>query len=395
MSQKALEGLKILDFTAAYSGPIATMQLADFGADVLKIEHNKYGDGSRTWEPQVNGHSLYFLNMNRNKRSITLNLKSDEAKKIVYELVKKADVVVESFRPGVMSKMGFSYETLKAISPKLIMASLSGYGQTGPYSKRAAYSNLAEALSGMMYVTGFPDSKPTGSGVALGDSITGMFLANGILTALHYREKTGEGQYLEVAMTDALVHMLAIGIIKYAITGEEQERIGNRDPAAYPYDLFEAKDGYCMLGYSNMTDWTPFVEAIEMPELLIDPRFATNADRIAHADELFPIINAWSKKLARKEIAARITAKGELYSDVLKPSEVMENEQFIARDMIVEVEDPYFGTFKMQGIPVKMSKTPGSIDRGIPGMGEHTSEVLTSLGYMQEEIDTLKTKGVI
>lgn len=397
MSQftKALEGIKVIDLTTAYSGPFATMQLGDFGADVIKVENNRYGDGCRTWEPAVEGNSVYFLNMNRNKKSITLNLKSEEGKKILLGLVKDADVVVENFRPGVLDRMGLTYDVMKEVNPRIIMASLSGYGQTGPYRERAAYSNLAEALSGMMYVTGFPDGRPTGSGVALGDSITGLYLTQGILTALFHRERTGKGQYIDVAMTDSLVSMLAIGIIQYDVLGQEQERIGNRDSAAYPYDLFEAKDGYCFLGVSTPSDWSPFAKACNLEHLMEDPRFLTNADRIKNADELFPYINEFSKSHTRAELAEIFGAAKQGYSDVLKPSEVMENEQILARDMIVEVEDPFFGKFKMQGIPVKMSETPGDIRLPIPGMGEHNAEVLATLGYNAEDLKRLKDEGII
>lgn len=394
-NKKALAGIRVIDLTTAYSGPFATMQLADFGAEVIKIENNKYGDGSRTWSPTVEGNSIYFLNMNRNKKSITLNLKSEEGKKIVLNLVRDADVVVENFRPGVMARMGLTYEALKEVNPRIIMASLSGYGQTGPYAKRAAYSNLAEALSGLMYVTGFPDGKPTGSGVALGDSIGGLFLAQGILTALFHRERTGEGQYIDVSMTDSLVSMLAIGMIQYDVLGKEQERIGNRDPAAFPYDLFEAKDGYCILSVATVSDWTPFAKVCGLEHLLEDPRFLTNDDRVKNADELYPYINEFSKQHTRAELAELFESAGQGYSDVLKPSEVMQNEQILARDMVVEVEAPFFGKYKMQGIPVKMSETPGSIDLPIPALGEHNAEILERLGYNPADLERLKAEGVI
>ena len=246
---QVLEGIKVVDLSTAYSAPIATMQLADFGAEVIKIENTAGGDGSRSWNPSVNGQGIHFLYMNRNKKSVALNLKSPEGKRILFELVKDADIVVENFRPGVTRKLGIDYEAMRAVKPDIIMASLSGYGQTGPYATRGAYSNLAEALSGLMYVTGWPapEGKPTASGVAFGDSVAGMFLTQGILYALYHRERTGQGQYIDVSMVDSLVALLQHCFVQCSLMGQEPERIGNRDLSDYPYDLFEAKDGYLSL----------------------------------------------------------------------------------------------------------------------------------------------------
>ena len=230
-----LEGIRVIDLSTAYSAPIATMQLADFGADVIKIENTGKGDGARTWNPFVNGESLGYMYANRNKRSITLNLKTEEGKKALFELVKTADVVVENFRPGVTKKLGIDYEVMKQIKPDIIMASLSGYGQTGPYAKKGAYSNLAEAQSGLMYLTGWPNGLPTGSGVAFGDSIAGMFLVQGIMYALFHHERTGEGQYIDVAMVDSLIGLIQHGFAQVTALGIEPERIGNRDLSDYPH----------------------------------------------------------------------------------------------------------------------------------------------------------------
>lgn len=396
MNNKVLEGVRVVDLTTAYSAPFATMQLADFGAEVIKVENAATGDPARTWNPIYKGWSVQFFNMNRNKKSITLNLKTDEGKQILFDLVKTADVVVENFRPGVMKRLGIDYEVLRAIKPDIIMASLSGYGQTGPYAQRGAYSNLAEALSGVMSVTGYPDGKPTGSGVAFGDSIGGLFTALGIMYALFHRQRTGEGQYLEVSMSDAMLHMIMQGIVQYTMTGVEPGRIGCRDLSAYPYDIFEAKDGYCILGNTTVNKWDPFAEAIGHPELIDDPRFDTNEHRVANADELFVYINDWTKQRTRAEIEKIIADEfRQAYSPVLRVSEVIENEQFLARDMIVDMEGPDVGKYKMQGIPIKMMATPGEVRTSAPVCGQDNNDILKELGRTEEEIAALKEHGVI
>ena len=395
MSTLPLEGIRVIDLSTAYSAPIGTMQLADFGAEVIKVENNRTGDGSRTWAPTYKGQSIQYLNMNRNKKSVTLNMKAEEGKKILYELVKTADVVVENFRPGVAARLGCDYETLRQVKPDIIMASLSGFGQTGPKAHSAAYSNVAEAASGLMYITGYPDGKPTASGCAFGDSIAGMFLTQGILYAVIHHMRTGEGQYIDVSMVDSLFHLIMQGVIQKSLMGTEPERIGCRDLSAYPYDLFRAKDGYCFLSIANVADWTPFAEAIERTDLMSDPRFDTNEHRVQHADELQPLIEEWSSVRTRAEIQKIFEAHGLGFASVQKISEAMEDPQILARDMVVDMEYEGMGKYKMQGIPVKMSRTPGSIRSGCPHMGEHNSEVYGSIGLTEDDLKRLKEEGVI
>lgn len=390
-----LNGIRIVDLTTAYSGPFATMQLADFGAEVIKVENAKHGDPSRGWTPFVNGRSVSFPAFNRNKKSITLNLKDPAGKGALLKLIATADVVTENFRPGTMEKLGLSYDEIKKVKPDIIMASLSGYGQTGPMAKMSAYSNLAEAMSGIMYLTGFPDGMPTGSGEALGDSITGLYMALGIMMALYHRQNTGEGQYIDIAMTDALVGMLEHHMVYSSTSGKNSPRYGNRDPAAYPYDLFEAKDGYCFLSISTVADWTPFARATGLEYLLDDPRFLTNELRVEHADELFPYINAWSKQRTRKEIQAAFEAEHQGFSPVLAPSEVIENEQLRSRNMIIDMKDPVLGEYKVQGIPLKLSRTPGEIRTTAPEIGQDNADIFKSIGYSEEEIAALHESNVI
>lgn len=394
MMDMALSGIKILDMTVVYSGPIATMQLADYGAEVIKIEPPQ-GEVVRYMEPQANGANAFFPNVNRNKKGITLNVKTEKGRKIFLELVKNADVVVENYRAGTLKKLGLDYETLKEANPKIIVASLSGFGETGPNKDKSCYSMLAEAYSGVMSMTGSPDDVPYTTGVAFGDSVGGMFTALGIMIALYHREKTGEGQYIDVAMVDSLIALSQGGIGEVDVLGEDLKRVGNRDTGGYPYDVYEAKDGYCALSVANPNDWSGFAKACDLEHLIDDPRFLTNKDRWNHADELQEYINQWTRKHTRAEIEKVFNEYREGYAPVLTTQEMMQSEQALSREMVIEVEDPVFGKMKQAGFPIKMSKTPASIRKGAPLVGEDNLEIYTELGYSQEEINTLKEEGIL
>lgn len=389
-----LEGIRVLDMTTAYSGPVCTLQLADYGAEVIKIERTKYGDAARTW-PSDYEMNPFFVAMNRNKKSISLNLKSEKGKEIFKELVKDADVVVENFRAGVMARMGLGYDVLKEINPGIIMASLCGYGQTGPYSDRSCYSNLAEAMSGILSTTGAPDGMPYGSGVAFGDSVGGMFTLAGILMALYHREKTGEGQWIDVAMTDSLFALNEGAATAVDIQGHDDQRMGNRDPAAYPYDAFEAKDGWCILSVADVNDWSNFAHACELDELVDDPRFKTNNDRCKNADILWEYITAWSKQHTRDEIEKRFDENRAGFARINTIGEAMKNEQMLARDMIIEVEDQWFGKIKQNGFPIKMSTCSAELRCPAPRVGQHNEEYLSKLGYSEADLQALREEGII
>lgn len=389
-----LEGIRVVDLSSAYSAPIATLQLADFGADVIKIENTGVGDSSRTWNPFVAGESIHYMYINRNKRSVSLNLKTKNGKRALFELVKTADVVVENFRPGIAKKLGIDYEAMKAVKPDIIMASLSGYGQTGPYASKGAFSNLAEAQSGLMYLTGWPEGLPTASGVAFGDSVAGMFLVQGIMFALFHHERTGEGQYIDVAMVDSLVALLQHGFAQVSVLGEEPERVGNRDLADYPYDTFQAKDGFCQLGNASASNWGPFAQAIGRPDLGENPKYATAKQRWAHVEELHDVIQDWASQHTRAEIEQIFNEHGQLYSPILKVSEVMQDPQILHRKMVIDLE--YRGIkFKDKGIPIKMSETPGSVRRMPPEKGQHTDEVLKSIGFTDSQLKNMREEGAI
>lgn len=391
-----LEGVKILDLTRVLAGPYATMLLADMGADVLKIEIPRRGDDSRAFGPFVEGESAYFMSINRNKRSMTLNLKTEEGKEILTELIKEADVIVENYRPGTMEKLGFGYEEIKKINEGIIYAACSGFGHTGPYSRKPAYDAIVQAMGGIMSITGQEDGEPTRVGASIGDIIAGIFTATGILTALYHREKTGKGQKVDVAMLDCQVAVLENAISRYLVSGEIPKPIGNRHPSITPFEAFDTKDGKIMIAIGNDRLWAKFCNLVGREELIEDERFATNALRTQNYTETKEIVSEilaaessdyWLEKFDNENIpATRINSIDKVVSD----------PQVLARDMIISVNHPIAGDFKMAGIPIKLSETPGIVRRPAPILGEHTEEILgDKLGYRKDEIEKLREKGVI
>lgn len=376
---KTLKGIRVLDMTTAYSGPFCTMQLADHGAEVIKVERNDGGDHSRMWTYNKDGSSTRFAFVNRNKKGITLNLKTDEGKELFLKLAEKCDVIVENFRGGFMERMGLGYEQVKTRNPRIIYASLSGFGQTGPWKTMAAYATMAEAMSGAMSVTGHPGSPPVCTGYSAGDMVAGLNTALGIVMALFYRDKTGKGQYIDVSMLDSMLGVTEGHIINYSYSGQVPKRIGNRDTAAYPYDVFIAKDGYYVFSVTKITEWDIVCAIIERPELVDDDRYDDNVKRLQRADEIYEIINAWSADKTREEVEKIISSYGLVYAPVLTIEEAIEHPQIKSRGMTVEIEDPIFGNIKMQGVPILFSESPGSVDKPAPTLGEDNETVYSSL----------------
>ena len=391
-----LTGIRVLDLTRILAGPYATMILRDLGAEVIKIEQPGTGDEARDFGPFKNNFSLYFMSVNRGKKSVTLNLKSRRGKELFLELVKGSDILVENFRPGTMEKLGLDYESLKEHHPSLLYAACSGFGQTGPYAMRGAYDMIIQGMGGIISITGEPDRPPVRVGTSVGDITSALFTAIGILSALRHRDQTGEGQLIDVGMLDCQVAILENAMVRYFSTGDIPRPLGRRHPAITPFEVFESADGYVVIAIGNNELWRKFCEHVDRPELIDDDRFNTNALRTENHESLFPILaeimclrttNAWVEALE---------AIGVPCGPVNTVDKVANDPQVLARDMIAEVEHNATGTVQIPGIPIKLSETPGQIDAPAPNLGEHTSEVLIGLlGLGAEEVNQLKQDGVV
>lgn len=395
---KILEGVTVIDFTQAYSGPFCTMQLADFGARVIKIERRGYGDQSREWTPiNDKGESGYFAAINRGKESISLDISKPEGAEVIKKLVKDADIVVENFKVGTLDKMGLGYEEIKKINPEIIFASISGYGQNGPWSKLAAYDNVIQAMCGMMEMTGFADDVPTKVGPAIGDNFTGLTMALGIVMAYYNKLNTGKGQYIDVSMMDALFGMLEGPILNKALINLETSRCGNTDPTLCPYDVYQCKDGYFSVGLAagSKAEWERFCNAMNMPSLLEDERFATNELRLENYDIVTPIIKDYFKYKTKAELTEAFNAYKIPNSPVNTIPELMHNEQLKARNILVPMHDDGVGDYLAIGNPMMLSETPAVLEKGAPSMGKDTKAVLMEYGYTEDEVNKLSENEVI
>jgi CoA:oxalate CoA-transferase len=390
-----LSDIIVLDLTRVLAGPYATMILADLGAEIIKVELPDTGDDSRAYGPYKNGESAYFMSLNRNKKSITLNLKTPEGKDILKRLVEQVDVLVENFRPGTMEKLGLGYDVLKEINPRLIYASSTGYGQTGPYSQRPAYDAVVQAMGGIMSITGQPESGPTRVGSSIGDITAGLFCAIGILAALHERESSCLGQMVDVAMLDCQVAILENAISRYEITGEIPRPIGNRHPSIVPFEPFETLTDPIMVAAGNDRIWVTLCDLLEL-DLADDPRFKTNSKRNEHYRELLPILVEKFKTKTCAEWQKMFDEAGIPSGPINTVDKVVSNEQVVARNMIVEIDHPKAGITRIPGIPIKLSRTPGQIRKAAPILGEDTEALLSHyLGLTAEEIAELRDKKAI
>ena len=391
----ALEGIRILDLTRVLAGPYATMILADLGAEVIKIEMPGRGDDARAFPPHVAGESAYFMSLNRNKRSMTLDLKQPTGKQLFLDLVKKVDVVVENFRPGAMQRLGLGYDELQVINPRLIYAAASGFGHTGPYSQRAAYDAIVQAMGGVMSITGPVGGPPTRVGTSMGDITAGMFTAIGILAALRHRDQSGQGQMVDVSMLDSQVAILENAIARYAVTGTIPEPIGNRHPSIVPFESFATADSQIMIAAGNDVLWAKLCQALDAANLIDDPRFVSNELRNQNYDLLRPLLAA-PMRLKTTAVWLNILDKaGVPNGPINNVKQVMADPQVQAREMIVSIEHPTAGTLDMPGIPIKLSATPGSIRQPAPLLGQHTTEVLAEVfGYSPAEIAALQKSGI-
>lgn len=384
--EKALSGVKVIDLTRVLAGPFCTMMLADMGAEVVKIERPKTGDDSRAFGPFLKGESAYFMCLNRNKKSIVLDLKSKEDIEIFKRLIAKADVVVENFRPGTMEKLGVGYEELKKVNPGIIYAACSGFGHSGPYSKKPAYDSIIQAMSGLMSITGQPEGIPTRVGASIADIIAGMYTAFGILVALYFRQVTGVGQKVDVAMFDSVVSVLENAVVRYFVTGEVPTRIGNRHPSIAPFTSYKTKDDYIIIAVGNDRLWEAFCRAVGRLDLLQDERFRTNKDRSMRWALLDEILGEVLKNKTTEEWIQILEEAGVPCGPINTIDKVVKDPQLLARDMIVKTIHSVAGELLVPGIPVKLSETPGKVETPAPLLGEHTEEVLrTWLGYKKEQ----------
>ncbi len=387
------EGLKVIDLTSALNGPQCTMFLADYGAEVIKIEPLG-GEQCRTWGPfeEKSGESAFFATYNRNKKGCTLNLKSEKGKEMLYNLVKDADVLVENYKGGVTKKLGVDYETIKKINPNIIYASSSGFGQTGPISHRPCYDIVAQAMGGMLNLTGFKETAPVKVGPSVADHVTGIFLCVGLLMALYHREKTGEGQMVDVSMMDVMIAILENAIPTYTVCGEIPERNGNIDPSIAPFDVFSCKDGYVALGVGNDRMFDKFCRTIGHEELLCADYATNDLRQKNYLKGLRQTIEDWTDLYTKKEIEAIMDEAVIPCGPVMDMKEVIEHPQTKAREMIVPIEHPTAGTMDLLGCVIKMSETPGAIVTAAPLVGQHNREVF---GLTEEEEKQLIEEGVI
>lgn len=383
---KPMDGIRVLDLTRVLSGPYCTMLLADMGAEVIKIETPGKGDDSRAYPPFSGEISAYYANLNRNKKSLVLNLRDEKAKDVLRRLIKASDVLVENFKPGTMEKMGFGYEAVKALNPKMIYASISGFGQTGPDKMLPGYDIIAQAVSGMMSVTGWPDTAPTRTGTAIGDVLGGLNCCIGILAALHQRSIRHHGEWIDISLVDCSVSAMETVNEIYMVEGRVPERTGNRYEFIYPYDAFEVADGWIVLGVGNDGLWARFCEATGHNDWFEDQRFKTNRDRVNYHAELNALVTEWTKARKGKDVIGLFREHDIPCAPINTiPDVVMDKHIAGAREMILEIDHPISGKMKITGDPIKFKEADHVSYKKAPILGEDTRDIMRELLRMDEE----------
>ena len=379
---KALEGIRVLDLTRALAGPFCTLMLGDNGADVIKIEIPNTGDDTRHWGPPfIQDESAYFLSINRNKRSLTLNLRDPDAKEVFLKLAKNADAIVENFTPGVMGRFGLDYNSIKNVNPSIIYCSISGFGQDGPYKDRPAYDQIMQGVSGLMSITGEPDGEPQKIGLAVPDIGSGMRGAFAIMAALNHRQRSGAGQYIDISMMDAQISWLTYQAAYFFAYGEAPKRLGAAHPTLVPYQGFMCQDGkYINVAVGSERIWERFCQAMNLMHMWDDPLYAINSDRVNQRGKIVPLL--------QEIFLTRPVAE---WVDDLQSA----NVPCGPINMLQEINHPTLGSIKQTGLPIKFSETPGGLDRHPPLLGEHNHEILEELGYSGQEIKQLEEKSVI
>ncbi|GLC92611.1 CoA transferase [Cupriavidus sp. TA19] len=399
----ALAGLRVIDLTQMLAGPFCTQMLADHGAEVIKVE-TMDGDGTRVTGPfcqddDLRGYGGYFQSVNRNKRSIAVDLKTEAGRALVHRLIDGADIVVENFRAGVMERLGLGYETLRATNPRLVYGTVRGFGDprsgASPYARWPAYDVVAQAMGGMMGITGADRDTPTKIGPGVGDTIPALMLCIGILAAVHRARDTGEGQFVDVAMTDAVLAMCERIVYQTSYTGTVPAPEGNRHPLLCPFGLFRARDGHVSIACATDAFWEALAIAIGRPEMGRDEAFATNAARVRNAQQVIDAIEAFTSVRTKEEIGRCLGGKVP-FGPVYTSAEIFEDEHYRVRGMLVDVEQPGSAQpVKIAGVPIKLSRTPGAVRRRAPLLGEHTDEILLAAGYGQDEIRHLRDHGAV
>lgn len=392
-----LHGVRVLDLSRVLAGPYCSMLLADLGADVAKVEIPGKGDDTRAWGPPfLDGESIYFLSANRNKRSITIDMKHPSGLQLVRDLARKADVLLENFRPGTMEKLGLGWPALRELNPRLIFASINGFGSTGPYGKRAGYDLIAQGMGGFMSFTGEEGGGPLKVGLPVADINAGMFAAMGIMAALYEREKSGQGQKLETSLLEGQVAQLVYQAQRFFATGTSPKPEGNVHPLIAPYATFPAKDGHINLAVGNDRLFVDFCKAVGLEDLLADERFKTNALRVANRAVLTQRVNEAVGKYTVAELSALMDKVGVPNGPILPLEKVLTDPQVQAREMVVEVEHHKLGKIKQTGVPIKFERTPGAVKTAPPGLGQHKRELLTDwLGMADGDIEKLVHEKVV
>lgn len=395
MNQLPLDGVKVIELSAALTGPFCVQLLADFGASVIKIEPPGEGDMLRAFgPPYLKGESPYFLLTNRNKRGMTLDIRKEKGLEVLRRLVRDADVLVENYRPNVKHKLKIDYDTLRKINPRLIYCSISGFGQTGPYADKPGFDPIAQGMSGLASVTGWKHTGPVRVGVAIGDSLGGIFAMYGILLALIERQRSGEGQRVETSILEGLVSVLGVQAAKYFATGERPEPQGNDHPMMSPYGTFKTKEGYINIAAGNQAMWERLAKALGLDPLIGDERFRTVPDRVKNRDALTQILEKKLTEKTVKEWGEILDKAGVANGPILHIDEVFKDPQVLHQEMLLEMDHPSIGRIKTLGFPTKLSRTPAQLRQPPPLLGQHTEDVLQELGYGAEEIAGMKKGGI-
>jgi len=391
-----LAGIRVLDLTRVLAGPFCSMILGDMGAEIIKVEEPGKGDDTRGWPPFSGGEATYFLSVNRNKKSLTLNMKAPDGQAILRRLVAKADVVLENFRPGTMERLGFGYDALRKLNPRLIYCAISGFGESGPEASRPGYDLIVQGESGVMDLTGFADGPPVKVGNSVADLVSGMAAAHGVTLALLSRARTGKGQKVEIGMLDVMASLLTYQAGLYWNGGGRPARRGNQHPSIVPYEVFQAQDAYMTLGVANNSLFDRMCRAIGREELAKDPRFDSEASRVTNREVLVPLLNSIFSARPASDWLKRLDEAGVPAGRIKTVAEVCDSEHLRARGMFVSLNHPKAGAVTAMGVPIRLWDTPGAAQAPAPLLGQHTDEILTGLLRIpRAKVDKLRADSVI